>query len=298
MVHFARLPGERAGRDPDGPAVADDVTGQLSNAEFSNRVQYAAGRLWEAGVREGDVVAIKMPNRIELVIALFAAWRLGAAATPINPGLTDTEVAYQLADSGADVMVGLHSTAGVVVIGPDELVAPTATVGSAGEVSDDDLALLIYTSGTTGQPKGVELTHRNISTMAQAMVSAMGFGSEAHSLLILPLFHVNGIVVGVLSPLLAGGQATVAGRFRPQTFFDIVERVRPTYFSAVPAIYAMLAALPPQVTPDTGSLRFAACGAAPMPVELMRKIRGPLRRPDRGGLRPVRRHLRQRVQPR
>lgn len=70
----------------------------------------------------------------------------------------------------------------------------------------------------------------------------------------------------------AGGQATIAGRFRPQTFFDIVERVRPTYFSAVPAIYAMLAALPADVTPDTSSVRFAVCGAAPMPVELIERF--------------------------
>jgi acyl-CoA synthetase (AMP-forming)/AMP-acid ligase II len=64
----------------------------------------------------------------------------------------------------------------------------------------------------------------------------------------------------------------VAGRFKPDTFFDIVERVRPTTFSAVPTIYGMLVALPPEVKPDTSSLRYAVCGAAPMPVELMRKF--------------------------
>ena len=96
--------------------------------------------------------------------------------------------------------------------------------------------------------------------------------ADAHSLLILPLFHVNGIVVSILSPLLAGGQATVAGRFSPQTFFDIVKEVRPTYFSAVPAIYAMLSALPADTAADTSSLRFAICGAAPMPVELIEQF--------------------------
>ncbi|HYJ57662.1 MAG TPA: AMP-binding protein, partial [Mycobacterium sp.] len=118
MIQLARLPDARAESDPDAPAVADEDNGQLSNAEFLNRVQNAAGRLWEAGVRPGDVVAIKLPNRIELVIALFAAWRLGAAATPINPGLTETEVGYQLADSGAGVMVSLDAAAGVVVVEP------------------------------------------------------------------------------------------------------------------------------------------------------------------------------------
>jgi long-chain acyl-CoA synthetase len=91
-------------------------------------------------------------------------------------------------------------------------------------------------------------------------------------LLILPLFHVNGILVSVLSPLAAGGSTTVTGRFSPSTFFDTVEAVRPTYFSAVPAIYAMLSALPDDVAPDTSSVRFAICGAAPMPAELIARF--------------------------
>jgi len=70
-----------------------------------------------------------------------------------------------------------------------------------------------------------------------------------HSLLILPLFHVNGIVVGTLSPLIAGGRATIAGRFSPKTFFDRVEATRATYFSAVPTMYTMLSDLPAEVRP-------------------------------------------------
>ena len=96
--------------------------------------------------------------------------------------------------------------------------------------------------------------------------------SEDHSLLILPLFHANGIVVGTLSPLLAGGRTTVAGRFSPRTFFDRLEQSGATYFSAVPAMYTMLADLPADVRPDTSAVRFAICGAAPASVELLTKI--------------------------
>jgi acyl-CoA synthetase (AMP-forming)/AMP-acid ligase II len=92
---------------------------------------------------------------------------------------------------------------------------------------------------------------------------------DDHSLLILPLFHVNGIVVGTLSPLLAGGRATVAGRFDPKTFFAALEQSRATYFSAVPTIYTMLCGLPDDLQPDTSSVRFAVCGAAPASVELL-----------------------------
>ena len=73
-------------------------------------------------------------------------------------------------------------------------------------------------------------------------------------------------MVSVVSPLVAGGSTVIAPRFDPRTFWDLVERVRPTYFSAVPTIYAMLTALPAEVRPDTASLRCAVCGAAPMPA--------------------------------
>ena len=121
--------------------------------------------------------------------------------------------------------------------------------------------LLIYTSGTTGRPKGVMLDHANLNAMCRSVIDGFRLTRDDHSLLILPLFHVNGIVVGTLSPLLAGGRATVAGRFKPKTFFDRIEQSRATYFSAVPTIYTMLCGLPDDVKPDTSSVRFAS--AAP-----------------------------------
>jgi acyl-CoA synthetase (AMP-forming)/AMP-acid ligase II len=134
------------------------------------------------------------------------------------------------------------------------------------------LALIIYTSGTTGRPKGVMLDHANIAAMCRMIVDGIGLDETDHSLLVLPLFHVNGIVVSVLSPLLAGGRATIAGRFKASAFFASVEAARPTYFSAVPAIYALLVSLPDEVRPDTSSLRRAICGAAPMPAELIARF--------------------------
>ncbi|WP_438354925.1 class I adenylate-forming enzyme family protein [Microbacterium sp. CJ88] len=139
-----------------------------------------------------------------------------------------------------------------------------------GEASD--LALLIYTSGTTGSPKGVMLTHGNLEAMTASFIEWLELDADDHSLLVLPLFHANGIVLGTLSALRAGGQITIIGRFSRERFFAEVDRHRPTYFSAVPAIYALLCALPDDVQPDTSSLRFAVCGAAPMPAELIRRF--------------------------
>ena len=116
------------------------------------------------------------------------------------------------------------------------------------------------------------LDHANLNAMCRMAIDAFKMTSDDHSLLVLPLFHVNGIVVGTLSPLLAGGRVTIAGRFSPKTFFDRLEQSRATYFSAVPTMYTMLADLPAEVRPDTSAVRFAICGAAPASVELLNKF--------------------------
>ncbi|MEV0333749.1 AMP-binding protein [Nocardia sp. NPDC050717] len=265
MRHIAELPDARAAFAPDAPCVADDHTA-LSNAGFRDRVHAAAAVLHRAGVRPGDVVAVVLPNQVDLVVALFAAWRLGAAVTPVNPGLTDDDIRYQLDDSGADVVIGAPERAGVT-LDVAALAAPAGPVAAA--TPADGLALIIYTSGTTGRPKGVLLGHDNLAAMCAMIIDAVGLDETEHSLLVLPLFHVNGIVVSVLSPLLAGGRTTIAGKFSATQFFGLVERVRPTYFSGVPAIYAMLVAQPAEVRPDLSSLRRVICGAAPMPAELI-----------------------------
>lgn len=271
-MHIAVLPQDRVRAAPTGPCIADE-TRALDNAAFADAVAGAAAALHAAGTGRGDVVAVVLPNRVELVVTLFAAWRLGAAVTPVNPALTVDEAGHQIADSGAGVVVGERAASPLVTLDVAELAGDPAAAPEP--VTDDDaLALLIYTSGTTGRPKGVMLDHRNVRAMCEMIIAGIGLDDTDHSLLVLPLFHVNGIVVSVLSPLLAGGRTTIAGRFRAETFLDGVARVRPTYFSAVPAIYAMLAALPADAVADTSSLRLVICGAAPMPAELIARFEG------------------------
>jgi len=270
-MNLSALPDQRAAESPLRPAVADDNT-DLDNAQFLAAVQRAAASLRGHGVSAGDVVAIMLPNTSGFVVSLFAAWRLGAAVTPINPSLRPAEVSYQVSDAGAKVLIVERTPefdAGVAVVETDQLDNEDVPGADAPHDADDALALLIYTSGTTGRPKGVMLDHANLDAMCTGVIDAFKLTGADHSLLILPLFHVNGIVVGTLSPLLAGGRATVAGRFRPESFFDRIEQSRPTYFSAVPTIYTMLCGLPASVKPDTSSVRFAICGAAPASVELL-----------------------------
>jgi long-chain acyl-CoA synthetase len=187
------------------------------------------------------------------------------------------ELRYQLDDSGATVVVDVDAStpaSGRSVIAVRD--APAAGVDASGEpvVEGDSLALLIYTSGTTGRPKGVMLTHENILAMATMGADSLGITAADRSLLILPLFHVNGIVVSVLTPMLYGGSTIIAGRFDPATFFDLVAKVQPTYFSGVPTIYSMLSNVPDLGALETSSLRFGLCGAAPAPHGLLEAFEG------------------------
>jgi long-chain acyl-CoA synthetase len=273
-MNLPALPDLRAAENPSGPAVADDYTA-LNNSQFLAAVQRAAATLRGHGVSAGDVVAVMLPNTAGFVVSLFAAWRLGAAVTPINPSLTPTEVTYQVSDAAAKALIvqtAPEFDAGAPTVTTDDLAVgePTSGLMDAPQFPDRALALLIYTSGTTGRPKGVMLDHANLNAMCGAVIDGFEMTQQDHSLLILPLFHVNGIVVGTLSPLLAGGRATIAGRFKVDTFFDRIEQSQATYFSAVPTIYTMLCGLPASVKPDTSSVRFAVCGAAPASVELLK----------------------------
>lgn len=274
-MNFASLPDRRAELDPHGAAVSDGHR-SLTNTQLLNRVRMAARQLQDLGIGPGDVVALRLTNRVEFVVLLFAAWRLGATVTPVNPSMTDVEVDRQLKDSGARLLVVEDGTAvlahEVAVLAVGELYEGTAEPDQAPLLDPATLALLIYTSGTTGVPKGVMLDHANIDAMVEMGRLALEVGPADRCLLILPLFHVNGIVVSVLLPLLVGASVVIAGRFDPRTFFELVERERPTFFSAVPTIYSMLAALPDDIRPDTSSLRFGVCGAAPASAELLTRF--------------------------
>ncbi|MFW0788407.1 class I adenylate-forming enzyme family protein [Gordonia sp. CPCC 205333] len=258
--------------NPDAPCVRDDSEA-LSYADFADRVEACAEQLGVLGVERGDVVATFLANRVELLVVLMAAWRLGAIGTPVNPAFTADEAEYQLADAQVRVVVG--DTAGTP--DPDRIILQTNDISQLPSAKwrapraphPDEDALLIYTSGSTGRPKGVRLTHSNLHFMAASMVTHCRLTAQDHALLILPLFHVNAICVSFLAPMLAGAQLSVTGKFSVSRFFDDVSRLRPTYFSAVPTIYALLSSQHDAPPAPLESIRFAICGAAPISRELL-----------------------------
>jgi len=267
------LPWVRPTSLDDRPCVRDE-NNDLTFAEFAGWVDAAAEQFAEYGVGPGSVVAVMLPNRVELLVSIVAAWRLGAAATPINPVFTATEADYQIIDAGSALVINGGPEApngGRPAIAVDalrrELVGSNPLPEPA--TSPDELGLLIYTSGSTGRPKGVILNHGTLDAMTSMMREATDVSDEDHCLLVLPLFHVNAICVSFLSPMSAGAQLTILARFHPVEFLKAVAEFKPTFFSAVPAIYAHLVSLPADVVADTSSIRYAICGAAPATKELL-----------------------------
>ena len=273
MTTLDYLPWQRPAVYDDLPAVRD-IRQDLTYADLGDWTDAVAEQLAGYGVSPGSVVAVMLPNRVELLVVMIAAWRLGAAATPMNPMFTPHEADYQINDADAAVVVNTGSdapTGGRPSIAVDDLrrtrrgdrtLPPPAT-------EPGDLALLIYTSGSTGRPKGVMLSHGNIGAMAEMMAGHLKITGDDHCLLVLPLFHVNAICVSFLTPISVGGQLTVLQRFQPLDFLAAIEHYRPTYFSAVPTIYSHLVSQPGDVVADTSSIRFAICGAAPASTELL-----------------------------
>lgn len=267
------LPPAIPGGDTNTPCVRD-VTSSLSYRELGQRANNFATYLRSNGVSRGDVVAVMLPNSVDFVVALFGSWLAGAAITPINPTFTANEFDYQVDNSGARVIVGTtpaNSSSTQPRLQVADAPATTAENFDWASISESDIALIIYTSGSTGRPKGVLLDHGNLTAMASMIATQNELTENDHCLLVLPLFHVNSICASLLASLSKGARVTMLERFDPATFIATVNESRPTFFSAVPAIFARLAELPTDTHFDTDSLRFALCGAAPVSVELLNK---------------------------
>jgi long-chain acyl-CoA synthetase len=129
-------------------------------------------------------------------------------------------------------------------------------------------AEIIYTSGTTGHPKGVVLSHQNLMVDAGYIRDWFQFNEKSRLLCILPLFHVNGEVVTLMTPLVAGASVVLHRSFSATRFWQDIANFGVHAFSTVPTILSILLAAKPQYWQKPDSLQFGICGAAPLPVEV------------------------------
>ena len=283
---------QRVSAAPDKPFLFSEADKrQFTYKEFEAAVTRTANMLAANGVQKGDVVSLLLPNSVEYVIAYFACWQRGALAGPINSLLKSQEIAYVISNSEAKAL--LVNSEFVPVVESVQKDLPTlqaiirfddeseATRGyssdteAATEVDLDHEAIIIYTSGTTGKPKGCLLTHGNVIANARQITSWLSFTEKDRLLTIMPLFHMNAVSVTTMSALYAGGSTVVSPKFSASRFWQIISDYEITSFGSVATMLSMLLSTYPDGIPaglKTDQLRFAMCGSAPVPAEVLRRF--------------------------
>lgn len=251
-------------------------------ADLDRRSAAVAAALQRSGIGAGDRILIGLPNSPELVVAILAALRTGAAVVPLNPLATADEVAYVASDSEAKVawVTELHATALRAAAIPsleriatslEEQHAPTSNVAVAAHAP----ALIVYTSGTTGRPKGVVLSHGALGTNLTTVADAWGWSAADRLLLTLPCFHMHGLGLGILASLAVGSAILLRRRFDVAVVLDDLVESRATMFFGVPTMYNRIVALPEEERSDRShpSLRLWVSGSAPLSAATFERFR-------------------------
>ena len=260
--------------------------------ELSDRL---AAALAKRGVRPGDRVTIFMPNSVEFVIAFYGTLKAGGVVNPINAQSKEREVRFQVDDAGATAVLYHAALAPVVdaarselgnvrafaVTGDaapsgverfDDLLAEEAPPGSSVQVGMNDLAALPYTSGTTGFPKGVMLTHANLTANQQQFFAAVPVRRDDVFLNVLPYFHIYALNLLMTGAISLGATQAIMPRFDMVEYCTLVERHRATVCFIVPPIVLGLAMSPEVEKHDFSSVRFFFSGAAPLAPDPARRM--------------------------
>jgi acyl-CoA synthetase (AMP-forming)/AMP-acid ligase II len=285
-----------AARLHDKPAFIDGPSGRtITYGQLADGIRRAATGLAGLGFRRGDVLAIYSPNIPEYAVCFNAVASLGGASTTINPLYTADELAKQLADSGARILVTVpafldkakeaaakSAVKEIFVFGSAEGARPFGELlqspPSPPAVTIDparDIVALPYSSGTTGLPKGVMLTHRNLVANLQQFKGVKdfdGFGEHDIVIAALPFFHIYGLVVIMKATLADGGTLVTMPRFDLMEFLGLVQKYRATILPIVPPIVLALVKHPAVAQFDLSSVRIVFSGAAPLGEEIAREL--------------------------
>ena len=270
--------------DP-GRIALIDRHGEWSYAELNHRANQVANGLIAAGVGRGHRVAVLIGNESRFVEALLGTWRAGAVAVLANTRLTPAQIAEQVADSDAGVVLASADLSGAaaavaaladgtrIMLGEeyDRWRESHGRARPAVAVSPDEVGMQPYTSGSTGTPKGVLLTHRGQLHNAQVMVQVDMITEDERALVSAPIFHANAMT-SVLPFLLAGGSVVILPRFDVDEVPAAIERHRCTFMVGVPSMYAAMLKAGAFDRHDMSSLRFVACGSAPVTRELLERL--------------------------
>ncbi|PWA99645.1 AMP-dependent synthetase and ligase family protein [Artemisia annua] len=277
---------------PDHRAISVSGKFDVTHSQLDRLIDHAASLLLAAGVTPGDVVALTFPNTVEYVIMFLAVIRVRATAAPLNAAYTAEEFEFYLSDSESKLLLtsGSGNDAAQLAaskIGIRHVTSELRDVESgihlsttSDSVSDvkissvvnepSDVALFLHTSGTTSRPKGVPLTQFNLFSSVNNIKSVYKLSDTDSTVIVLPLFHVHGLLAGLLSSLGAGGAVALpaAGRFSGTTFWADMIKFKATWYTAVPTIHQIILerqlSKPEPVIPKLRFIRSCSASLAPI----------------------------------
>jgi oxalate---CoA ligase len=268
----------------------------LTHAELRTLVDRTLSTLNGMGIGRNDRLAIVLPNGPEMA-ACFVAAACGVATAPLNPAYRGEEFEFYLADLKARALVveqGSTSPAvevaqrmGVPVIElVPELAAgagsftlqcaqPPGTVAAhPGLAQPGDVSMVLHTSGTTSRPKIVPLSQANLCASAQHIARTLAFTGADRGLNIMPLFHIHGLIAGVLTPLSAGSMVFCTPGFNALKFFGWMDEARPTWYTAVPTMHQTILSRASKSADVIARhpLRFIRSSSSSMPPQVIREM--------------------------
>ena len=310
---LGRMLDRTAERYPDREAVVFRAE-RVTYRDLKRRADDFARGLLALGLGPGDHVVLWMPNCVEWNVVALGIAKIGAVTVTCNSRYKALEVDYVLRQSEARalVMVDRFAAASVDYLeileevragrrGPSPLRhvivlgerRPADAVGfaeverggrsSSGRgldtiaVRPDDPVAMLYTSGTTGEPKGCLLSHGNVYFKTRVYVDLHRWTAEDRYLVPVPYFHIFGSMGGIAANCLVGSTQVVMDMFDPLEAMRLIEAERVTIFSGVPTMFITILGHPALGRHDLRSLRTGSIGAAPVPVEIMRRIIDPER---------------------
>jgi amino acid adenylation domain-containing protein len=271
-----------AERDPER-IVLITAERPVSAAELDERASHVAAALAELGVERGDRVAVVLPNGFDSAVAIYGALRAGAAFSPVNPTIKRDRLAALLGDLGAKVVICDEDRAETVraaaqIAGEVTVISRLAGFGSD-EPSDlplaleVDLAAVIYTSGSTGEAKGVTLSHRNMTFVADSIIEYLELTDADRVLCVLPLSFNYGLYQLFMCVRTGATLVLEPGFAYPGRVVGLLEEQRISVFAAVPTIYQTLLSLNGLRDHDFPDLRCLTNAGAALPAATVAAVR-------------------------
>lgn len=272
---------------------------RLSYKQFDALTDAVAAGLEAHGIKHGNHVAVLLGTQLEMALSFFAVMKLGAVLVPLNTRFKGEELAYEINDSDSKALIvdeefwpfihGVRAQlTGVENIFFNGAGTPAGTLPFArlrehkgtqftqATPAESDTVAIVYTSGTTGKPKGAILHQRGFVLTAMLASDFMQYAPQDRMICCIPLFHVTGLTMVMLSPIFSGAGAVYLRSFKTRDFLEMMSRQKVTHYTGVINIIWLMVNHPDFDKYDFSSFRVACLGGSPASEEMVRGIHSKL----------------------